>query len=150
MTDITIEFLKEKIMNNRFKFRVWDKEHKYMFYPKDEYDCIEIDANGDLHGYGGNGLWVGGLNCISMQCTGQKDKNSTLIYEGDIVRFYDDTICIIKWDDESGMFCTLDTEGQAMIGVPEYYEVLGNIYENPELAKEIKETRKNKEEKNNG
>ena len=128
-------------MNDRFKFR-------YVYEDK-VYNVVSIDFDHELV-FIENGFFEMIRYNNLLQCTGSKDKNGKLIYEGDIVRFYDDTICIIKWDDESGMFCTLDTEGQAMIGVPKYYEVLGNIYENPELAKEIKETRKSKEEENNG
>ena len=136
-------------MNDRFKFRHFEP------YEKKIYNVLAIDfETGDIEI--DNGTDNEGKSILKLvpkhllQCTGLKDKNGKLIYEGDIVRFYDDTICIIKWDNESGMFCTLDTEGQAMIGVPKYYEVLGNIYENPELAKEIKATWKSKEEKNNG
>ena len=127
-------------MNDRFKFRMWHEKQSEMIELGICPQCCKCSPHKP----------VNLEECNIMQCTGLQDKNGKLIYEGDVVRFYDDTICIIKWDNESGMFCTLDTEGQAMIGVPEYYEVLGNIYENPELVKEIKETRKNKEEKNNG
>ena len=128
-------------MNDRFKFRY--------VYEDTVYDVVSIDFDHELVFIEDGFFEMIRYNNL-LQCTGLKDKNGKLIYEGDIVRFYDDTICIIKWDNESGMFCTLDTEGQAMIGVPKYYEVLGNIYENPELAKEIKATWKSKEEKNNG
>ena len=134
-------------MNDRCKFRIWDKERKNMFCPKDkENDFIEIDCDGELHGYD-TCLWVGGVNSIPMQCTGLKDKNGTLIYEGDII----ETLHLdpvrrgnIEWSDK---YLQWFIDFSRVYGKAEYnyyceelcgfnskdIEVIGNVYENPEL-----------------
>jgi uncharacterized phage protein (TIGR01671 family) len=83
-----------------------------------------------------------------MEYTGLKDKNGKEIYEGDIIKcgcdFTDeyDWIGIVKFD--LGSFYVADRKGK---GRAIYYwstetfgdinvrEVIGNIYENPELVK---------------
>lgn len=62
--------------NDRFKFRVWDELNKRYDY------SYSLDSDGVV--------W----NCrtvsreaIIEQCTGVKDANGTLIYEGDILRY---------------------------------------------------------------
>lgn len=58
--------------NLRFKFRVWNG--KEMLY------------NSGL-GYGEGNQLIEDKGHIIMQCTGLKDKNGKLIYEGDILRY---------------------------------------------------------------
>jgi len=81
-----------------------------------------------------------------MQYTGLKDKNGKEIYEGDVMltndmyHDYEDGVAInalpdgkfveIKW--KSGAFFVDD---EMLSEMAPYYEVIGNIYENPELIK---------------
>lgn len=75
-----------------------------------------------------------------QQYAGINDKNGTEIYEGDVVIAYDemiDAICKgqIVWDECECGFCIKGSE-PTFIGYYPELEVIGNIYENPELLKE--------------
>jgi len=70
-----------------------------------------------------------------MQYTGLKDKNSKEIYEGDILQWCNTTIVKTKWVVEStngGWYPFIE---QMLTNRPSGFEVIGNIYENPELLK---------------
>ena len=118
-------------MQDRFRFRFWDKETKTMQKsPKIELrQRITLDTIFDDD------------RVIFMQCTGLKDKNDKLIYEGDRVYIdCEDETAIIKWSDDLARF-TIHFEDEAVFAdFDNYYskelKVIGNVYENSELPKE--------------
>ena len=131
-------------MQDRFKFRVFISDKK-----NSKNSLTGMFKVHSLH-TGTNKAIITSLygNCsiklennILMQCTGLKDKNSKLIYEGD--RIYidcEDETAIIKWSDDLARF-TIHFEDEAVFAdFDNYYnkelEVIGNIYENSELPKE--------------
>ena len=75
-------------MNNkdRFKFRVWDNLRKKY----DRYEAIQLHQSGQsCYQSPSGGMTFPGEDeeYIIEQCTGIRDKNGQLIYEGDIVRY---------------------------------------------------------------
>ena len=70
------------------------------------------------------------------QCTGLRDKNGTLIFEGDICKSIDG-LFLIAWDDKKCAylmrFHDYPNESLYMEEMWKDSEVIGNIYDNPEL-----------------
>lgn len=80
------------------------------------------------------------------QCTGLTDKNGKLIWENDIIRYADmiigtEKIDRIEWNETHASFVRLHTSqmGLQYLYIDEFIangcEVIGNIFENPELIK---------------
>lgn len=124
------------------KFRAWDKLRKIMLPVGDldtSYKLVYLEEDN-------------GYRCEMdfdeielMQFTGLKDKNDNEIFEGDIVNFPefngDIYITPVVWDKSCACF-GLSFSGKYPISfdyLEEFYtelkdiEVVGNIYENPEL-----------------
>jgi uncharacterized phage protein (TIGR01671 family) len=110
---------------------------------------IDIHVDGQMNkillsGIKGNhhDVYVHCENASLMQFTGLHDKNGKEIYEGDIVAvsFPESNVNNIY---EIKFFLTTCSFGlksksyhsTGLLNIEEYYEVIGNIYENPELLK---------------
>nr|DAT75636.1 MAG TPA: YopX protein [Caudoviricetes sp.] len=124
------------------KFRAWHKGkkiivnvlgidilHKKTFFLNEDVDCYEhVDFK----------------NIELMQYTGLKDKTEKEIYEGDIVKLRNNHgMGVVKYYDEWGAFVVEYIKPRPIVVLgTNYYkediEVIGNIYENPELLGENK------------
>lgn len=74
---------------------------------------------------------------IIMQYTGLKDKNRKEIYEGDICKYYPPSdLYVVAWVNDLAGFKLVDPKAEKYLGEFMYdsdvFEVIGNIYENPE------------------
>jgi len=107
-------------MSREIKFRVWDKN---------ENDIVrwELLNDGIIDLY--HLFFSKDENLIIQQFTGLKDINGKEIYEGDIL----DTKCVVSFND--GMFGIFDKHNYMGLNsyMSKFREVIGNIYENPEL-----------------
>lgn len=71
-----------------------------------------------------------------MQYTGMHDKDGKDIYEGDILKISDDVNAPVGFNEKTGAFCCEhDNKKTDHLFASHMSEVIGNIYENPELLK---------------
>lgn len=139
------------------KFRAWDKEKQFMFTPTQieltqgenfaEWDKWRPMAWRDElpeEGLGGIGRALGD-ECELMQYTGLKDKNGKEIYEGDILKVPEHyelqentTMTYLNWE-VTYENCAFRLDGISMEEDYEWIsaecEVVGNVYEKPDLLK---------------
>jgi len=129
------------------KFRAWDFQNNSMFYPHEIYFDGGLKNIGALDAMA-NYIENGRPRFVLMQYTGLKDKNGKEIYEGDIIVvrvLHDGDECcwdnekqepipqLVKWDERR---CSFDFGHASRICYyPHHFEVIGNIFENPELLK---------------
>ncbi|PWX24643.1 YopX family protein [Clostridium perfringens] len=124
-------------MNRDIKFRVWSEKNKKM---------LEIQKHSFKTGksmpYGYNIAYDFGE---LMQYTGLKDENEKEIYEGDIlsIKIYSRDKVIVEGktvvEFKDGCFGVIWGHDKAFLSLNSFFkakfEVIGNIYENPELLR---------------
>lgn len=131
------------------EFRAWHKKYKYIERVAD------ISFNRGVVNL--NGADISKIEDVElMQYTGLKDKNGVKIFEGDIVNNGESGNLIVLWSDKYQSFIINEKTGYVFNeeiddrlcdcdDIEEYepfeykcvsYEVIGNIYENPELLGE--------------
>lgn len=120
-------------MQDRFKFRVWhtpwgETEQPEMLYNAESaYDYMgDVPSNSF-------GSVLEDESFEVMQCTGLKDKNGKLIYEGDIVErdhIQGKKQGVVVFDKEALQFRATN---MSLYSFKHRSIVIGNIYENPEL-----------------
>jgi len=114
------------------KFRAWN-------YSKMIYNCAI--RNGLVVNHKDSFYQIGQeTNYPIMQYTGLKDKNGKEIYEGDIIKVFDNKNGVFKVEFKNqyvGGWLLCHEKGQVSLGARKKndIEVVGNIYQNPELLK---------------
>ena len=132
-------------MNREIKFKIYDKELKESHIEELQELCED-----DYWYDGETEVWSVLKDCnseqerfVALQYTGLEDKNGVEIYEGDIVqaRYFEDSTSekyVVKYDtDRVGFFPFACGDGcgccETDVISATYAEILGNIYDNPEL-----------------
>ena len=120
-------------MQRDIKFRVYNLRDNKMHYDITGFEF----CNGDMTGVFIDGVFFLKEEVFIMQYTGLKDKTGKEIYEGDIVE-YDDYLWTIEYSKEDGAFTlnSYDILENFINTDAKWVEVIGNIYENPNLLQE--------------
>jgi uncharacterized phage protein (TIGR01671 family) len=124
-----------KQYKREIKFRAWQTKYETMYNPT---DGIYIEFGETLVvGFDDGDLRLEGEDVVLMQYTGLKDKNEKEIYEGDIVSYGKNRLFAVVWAEKYGSWYVVpcgEYENDSELGKTEKAcEVIGNIYENPEL-----------------
>ena len=138
---------------DRFRVRVWEitseiMREGYLVFKKGELAWFHEVKSGSTFN---PRAWP----FVPMDCTGLRDSEDKLIWEGDVLHYLaegvvssDDPlpylhIRIVKYDEKYGHLTHAYVDGNSRVSghtfcksnAEKYFTVIGNIYENPELIK---------------
>lgn len=137
-------------MQDRVNYRFWDtKEHVMLDWDcicQTAFNCTRKEGN-EIQRYGlMYFVFTTPQRFIPLQCTGLRDKNGKLIFEGNIVAdISSGCVATIEYLSSSYSLMAHIRRMDDFIPIEEIcytgaegtpFEVIGNIYENPELIKE--------------
>ena len=115
------------------KYRIYDKQDNAMYavtsivWAEDGANIRSVGANGRTYefteGAEGGGSWP------LMQATGIRDRHGNEIYVGDLMK-WDER----EWGDPYNETVDADYDTWRKSDWPEFCEIVGNIYQNPELV----------------
>lgn len=121
-------------MQDRFRVRGWsvydsgyyDDIQNMLFGEEDNMTLLDAISKGLVS------------EIIPEQCTGLKDKNGRLIYEGDILRFNHEN-CVVFYDEVEAIWAMDNQKGNLFAFSGEDtsdMKIIGNVHENSELLEE--------------
>ena len=129
---------------DRFKFRVWNGREQCVDHRQPDKALIDCDTGKAMYYNGFASCLLDVEDAIIEQCTGLKDMNGVLIYEGDVVQGeYITGRSVVRWDDHQWYVDEYDNgdyyQGH-VIQASDFrgFEIIGNIHENPELLEMVK------------
>lgn len=122
----------------RLRFRLWNTREKIMYAPP---FCKYLDITKEYHTLAPQSF----INeTIIMQSTGLLDINNKEIFEGDIIKYkqrfdthgdIEQDVGEVYWDNEVAGFLIDQNYQYSFIYETMEHEIIGNIYEDPELLK---------------
>lgn len=118
------------------KFRAWDGGSLSHMYSPEEV----MVGNGDIWIIDEDsvaGEWLVNNDLVLMQSSGMRDKNDKEIFEGDVLGSIDGMLNgVVKYNSKLGMWTNdllLYNNFEKLWSIADSREIIGNIYENPEL-----------------
>ena len=120
------------------KFRAWDKKEKKMYQSNEFKGFMDLEGSIIRLAFGKSpGIIYDYMDdrkerYLPLQSTNLHDKNGKEIYEGDIIKHTNETY-VVEWSDKGWWIRGISNPDHYSGWSNNMYEIIGSIYENPEL-----------------